>query len=181
MTDRERYGSAVSHGQLRQRAERMMPADTIAAAGMAGRREPLGLALWRTRYANDRHAFLHAQALLLGRVAHVARRRRWTETPKVLKLLACSVLRWSVFSTCPDCVGRGRVVIGDGEGRKVLSDDLCLSCHGDGVTPIERAVPAQHVGLAKDIRQLILEADDLIAQRMRAQMRTPLHIVRQGG
>lgn len=173
VTDRERYGSAVSHGQLRQRAERPTAADAIAAAGMAGRREPLGLALWRTKYANDRHAFLHAQALLMLRVANVARRRRWPETPKVLKLLAASVMRWSVFNVCPTCSGRGQLVVegSDPSGRQVLSDELCPACHGDGVTPIERAVPVQHIGRAKDIRQLLLEADDLVAEQMRHNLR----------
>lgn len=177
VTDRERYGVAASHGQLRQRAERPTAADTIAAAGMAGRREPLGLALWRTRYANDRGAYLHAQALLTLRVANVARRRRWQEAPKTLKILTASVMRWSVFGVCPDCMGRGHPVIGESEGRQVLSDDLCNACHGDGATPIERAIPVQHIGRARDIHQLLLEADDVLADRMRHAMRGPLRIV----
>lgn len=42
-TRRERYGAAASNGQLRVRDDRMTDADTIAAAGMAGAREPRSL------------------------------------------------------------------------------------------------------------------------------------------
>lgn len=90
-TRRERYGAAASNGQLRVRDDRMTDADTIAAAGMAGAREPIGIAWWRAKYSNDRHAYRHTQSLLMLRVSHVARRRRWGESPKVLKLLAGTV------------------------------------------------------------------------------------------
>ena len=173
ITDPERYGMAAGNGQLAHRLERMTPADTVAAAGMAGRTEPLGLALWRVKYAGDRSAYRHAQSLLCAKVSNVARRRHWGETPKVLRLLAHQVMSWSVFGVCPVCTGRGNLVIGEGEGRKVLSDELCQVCHGDGATPIERAVPVQLIGRAKDIAQLLFESDRTMGDGMRYHLRGP--------
>lgn len=169
ITDRERYAVAVAGGKLRQRDDRPAIADIIAAAGMASRHELFGLALWRARYANDRHAYLHAQSLLLAKVANVSRRKRWREGPKHLKLLACSVMRWSVFSTCPQCSGRGMVPL-DGLPN-VLSDEPCNQCHGEGHTPIERAVPAELVGRAKDIAAILAQADQDAATAVRRALR----------
>ncbi len=162
-TRRERYGRAAVAGQLRIVENRTTDLDTIAAAGMAGVREPLGLAMWRAKYANDRHAYRHAQSLLIAKAANSARKRRWAESPKVLKILICRVFEWSVFGVCPTCQGRGHLTYGEvdqwGDGRQVLADDLCPVCHGDGATPIEAAVPVQHIGRAKDIAQLLFQAD----------------------
>ena len=166
-TRRERYGAAASNGNLRQRDDRPTDADTIAAAGMAGAREPLGVAWWRAKYSNDRHAYRHTQSLLMLRVAHVARRRRWPESPKVLKLLAGKVMAWATFGVCPACMGRGRPTI---DGAPVLVDDLCPVCHGDGHVSIERAVDAKHVGRAKDIAQLLAEADQQVDAAMWARL-----------
>lgn len=167
-TRRERYGAAASNGQLRVRDDRMTDADTIAAAGMAGAREPLGIAWWRAKYSNDRHAYRHTQALLMLKVAHVARRRRWVEQPKALKLLAGKVMAWATFGVCVRCMGRGMLPL-DGLPN-VLSDDPCPACHGDGHVSIESAVPAQHVGRAKDIAQLLAEADQTIDAAMWARL-----------
>lgn len=171
ITDPERYGMAAGNGQLTHRLERMAPADTVAAAGMAGRVEPLGLALWRVKYAGDRTAYRHAQSLLCARVANVSRKRKWGETPKALRLLAHQVFAWSVFGVCPVCTGRGHPSFGEGDGRQVLSDDLCPVCHGDGTTPIERVVPVQLIGRAKDIAQLLFEADREMGAGIRLHLR----------
>lgn len=167
-TDRERYGTAVSAGRLRQRQERLSSADTVAAAAIAGRHHPLGLALWRVRYGNDRGAYPQAQELLRAKVMNVAHRRHWLERPKGLRLLAHQVLEWTVFGVCPHCAGRGLAPV-DGV-PSVLSDDPCDVCHGDGSTPIERAVPVHLVGRAKDIRQLIDEAEAAMGHAMREAM-----------
>ncbi|MFA7327354.1 MAG: hypothetical protein WC121_11860 [Candidatus Kapaibacterium sp.] len=184
ITDPERYGMAASSGQLTHRFERMTPADTVAAAGMAGRTEPLGLALWRVKFAGDRTAYRHAQALLCARVANVSRKRKWGETPKALRLLAHQVFAWTVFGVCPVCTGRGQRLMGEplADGRAVLSDDLCPACHGDGATPIERAVPVQLIGRAKDIAQLLFESDRTMGDGMRYHLRgRVLRSMDQGG
>lgn len=184
ITDPERYGMAAGSGQLTHRLERMTPADTVAAAAMAGRTEPLGLALWRTRYANDRTAYRHAQALLCARVANVSRRRKWGEAPKALRLLAHQVFAWSVFGVCPVCTGRGQRLVGEplADGRAVLSDDPCPACHGDGCTPIERVVPVRLIGRAKDIAQLIAESDRTMGEGVRFHLRGKgLRIMDSGG
>jgi hypothetical protein len=162
ITARERYGSAAASGNLRQRMDRPAQADTVIAAGMVGRTNPLGLALWRVKLAGDRTSYRHAQSLLCQRVALVARKRKWKESPKSLRLLAHQVFSWAVFGVCPVCTGRGQRLLGEplADGRAVLADDPCPACHGDGTTPIERVVPVQLIGRAKDIAQLLAEADD---------------------
>lgn len=167
-TRRERYAVATSNGQLRVRDDRPTDADTIIAAGAAGAREPLGIAWWRAKYSNDRHAYRHTQSLLMLRVSHVARRRRWGESPKVLKLLAGKVMAWATWGVCPACMGRGHPAL-DGLPN-VLSDDLCHVCHGDGHTSIESAVPPELVGRAKDIAQLLAEADQAVDAVMWARL-----------
>jgi hypothetical protein len=167
-TDRERYGTAVGAGRLRHRQERLASADTVAAAAIAGRHHPLGLALWRVRYGNDRGAYPHAQELLCAKVSNVARRRHWHGSWKVLKELTHQVLEWAVFGVCPHCAGRGLAPV-DGVPT-VLSDDPCDVCHGDGSTPIEKAVPVHLIGRAKDIHQLIVEADEGLGRAMREAM-----------
>lgn len=176
-TRQERYGRAAVSGQLRALETRPTDLDTIAAAGMAGIQAPLGIALWRAKYANDRHAFRHALSLLTARAAHVARKRRWVETPKVVKLLTARVFTWSVFGVCPQCQGRGHLSIAAIDatgGRGVLEDEMCPACHGYGITPIERAVPVEHIGRAKDIAQLLAQADQDIDRGMFARLSSGL-------
>lgn len=167
-TRSERYGSAAASGRLTFSVERRTAADVVAAAGMAATVEHLGLALWRVRYANDRSAFRHGQALLLAKVMNVARRRRWQEQPKVIKLLAFRVFQWAVFSVCPVCTGRGHPTL-DGQPM-ALSDDLCPACHGDGVTAIENTVPVQHIGRAKDIADILWQSDQHLDLRIAARL-----------
>ena len=184
ITARERYGMAAASGNLRQRLDRPTLADTVTAAGMAGRVEPLGLALWRVKLAGDRTAYRHAQALLCQRVANVARRRKWGEAPKALRLLAHQVFAWSVFGVCPVCTGRGQRLVGEplADGRAVLSDDPCQACHGDGCTPIERVVPVQLIGRAKDIAQLLAESDHTMGAGLRWHLYgSPLRSANDGG
>lgn len=167
-TRREKYGSASVSGRLKFIDNMQTDLDTVAAAGMAGVKAPLGLAMWRAKYANDRHAYRHAQALLIAKAANTARRRHWKEPPKVIKLLAVKVFTWSVFGVCPVCQGRGHLPLD--MLPNVLDDDPCPACHGDGVTPIEKAVPVHHIGRAKDILQLIADADGHIDARMWARL-----------
>jgi hypothetical protein len=172
ITGRERYGVAASTGNLRQRDDRPAVADTVAAAAMSGRREPLGHALWRIKYASDRTAYRKAQSLLCLRVANLARRRKWAESPKALRLLAHQVFAWSVFGVCPVCIGRGLRLMAEplADGRAVLADDSCPSCHGDGVTPIERVVPVRFIGRARDIAQILADSDRDMGEGLRVHV-----------
>ncbi len=167
--DREWYGSAVSAGRLQQRAERNTAADVIGAAGLAGARSTMGAALWRAAFANDRAAYAAALAHLKRQVSHAAARRHWPESPRVLKELAGDVLQWKVFGVCPGCLGRGHPGI-DGVPT-VLSDEPCAQCRGHGWTRIETAIEAQHVDRARDIAQLLDDADENFARAIRARLR----------
>lgn len=165
----ERYAVIAASGQLGQALQRIAPADVIAAAGIAGRREPLGLAIWRAAYANDPAAYREAQRLLVARVANVARRRHWPEPASTLKMLALRVCRWSVFSTCATCFGRGRIPI-DG-APNFLSDAPCEDCGGRGQTPLDRVVKARFRERARDILDLWTAAHIQASQRLRHNLR----------
>lgn len=168
ITDAERYGTAIGAGRLRQRMEGLAAADVVGAAGFAGASQPLGIALWRAVYGNDRHAYVQAGQLLISATLTMARKRRWQERPKALKSLAVAVLQWSVFGVCPQCAGRGLLPV-DGVPN-VMSDDPCPGCHGDGATPIERSVPTHQIGRAKDIAQILVDAHDEMYKAMRRQL-----------
>ena len=148
VTRQERYGAACSSGRLSGAA-----ADTVAAAGMAGRREPLGAAYWRAAYASDRAAYMRAQSLLWAAVRREAAKRKWPEHPRALRLLAGQVMRWSVFGVCARCMGRGSPQ--SDASAQVLAPVDCDACSGSGRTPITAAVAPALAGRARDIAQLL--------------------------
>jgi hypothetical protein len=89
--------------------------DLVRACGMAGVSNPLGLAIWRWRYAGDtREVFKIAEALVeLGNEA----------------LVVYNVMHHLSKDVCPSCQGRGYGVV---KGTPILSEDVCLDCHGVG-------------------------------------------------
>jgi len=89
--------------------------DLVRACGMAGAANPLGLAIWRWRYAGDtREVFRIAEALV--DMGHEP-------------LVVYNVMHHLSKDVCPVCHGRGYNVI---KGAPVLSDEICLDCRGAG-------------------------------------------------
>ena len=170
-TRRERYGRAAVAGQLRIVENRTTDLDTIAAAGMAGVREPLGLAMWRAKYANDKRGYNLAKAALRAKAVNTGKRRRWPESEQTLRGIADRALWWAIFGICPPCTGRGHLSFGtvdpSGGGRQVLADEQCPQCHGTGRTPIDRIALLGELERTRDIVQLLADADDAADARMR--------------
>lgn len=170
-TRRERYGRAAVSGQLRILATRPTDLDTIAAAGMAGIREPLGLALWRTKYANDKRAYGLAKAALRAKTVNTGRRRKWPESEQELRGIADRALWWAIFGVCAACTGRGHLSFGTvdaaGNGRQTLADETCPHCHGAGRTPLEKVALFGQMERTRDVVQLLADADDAADSRIK--------------
>jgi len=116
MTSKEKITSAQTSKNLGEKPHgELGDVDIIRACGMAGQANPLGLSVWRWRYAGDhRSMFAVAQGLVeMGHPEGVVYR--------VLSHLSNDV--------CKSCFGRGFEVI---HGAPVLSDDVCVDCRGTG-------------------------------------------------
>jgi hypothetical protein len=94
--------------------------DVVRACGMAGQSNPLGLSIWRWRYAGDeRELWKVAEGLVArGRPA----------------LLVMRVLHHLADDVCKVCWGRGYGVI---EGAPVLNGEQCVDCRGTGRLEIQ--------------------------------------------
>lgn len=156
-TTPERYGSAAVAGNLRPASDHPTDLDTIAAAGAAALSERLGVMLLRLRCANDRHAWHEALAEFRQRAVRLAVRKRWRAISRhQVKALAELVLRWWCFDVCPACKGRRFKLLPN--VPNFLSDEPCPSCYGEGHSPIERAVPVERIGRAKDLAEILARA-----------------------
>ena len=89
--------------------------DLVRACGMAGASNPLGLAIWRWRYAGDTREVFHIAETLV----------EMGNEP----LVVYNVMHHLSKDVCPACHGRGYIVIKD---APVLSDEICLDCRGVG-------------------------------------------------
>lgn len=94
--------------------------DVVRACGMAGQSNPLGLSIWRWRYAGDeRELWKVADGLVArGRPA----------------LLVMRVLHHLADDVCKVCLGRGYGVI---ENTPVLNGEQCTECRGEGRLTIQ--------------------------------------------
>jgi len=142
MTSREKITSAQTSTNLGEKpADELADVDIIRACGMAGQRNPLGLSIWRWRYAGDHGSmFKVAEGLVeMGYPVVVVYR--------VLSHLASDV--------CKTCFGRGFELM---KGAPVLSDQLCVDCRGTGRREILGVAENQLVDTIKRMEQEIASA-----------------------
>ena len=151
MTSKEKITSAQTSKNLGETPSYDLgDIDIIRACGMAGQSNPLGLSIWRWRYAGDtREVFKVAEGLIAKgyetRVVYV-----------VLDHLANDV--------CKVCKGRGYGTI---EGAPVLNGEVCVDCRGTGRRPLdgekEQALVELIMGLEREIAGNIMRrlAQDL--------------------
>ena len=150
MTSKEKITSAQTSKNLGETPSYDLgDIDIIRACGMAGQSNPLGLSIWRWRYAGDtREVFKVAEGLIAkgyeARVVYV-----------VLDHLANDV--------CKVCKGRSYGTI---EGAPVLNGEVCVDCRGTGRRPLvgeeEQALVELIMSLERDIANSIkrrLESD----------------------
>lgn len=124
--------------------------DLVRACGMAGAGNPLGLAIWRWRYAGDtREVFRIAEALIALGYA---------------ELVVYSVMHHLSKDVCPVCHGRGYSVI---KGTPVLSDEICLECKGAGRKELKGEAETK---LAAEITRLEQEIAAAIMRKLARQI-----------
>lgn len=146
MTFEDRYHSAVRASNLRSdpKTERSA-ADVIAAAGIAGKTAPLGMALMRL-LSGDNHASAEivriCTRMLVGKAWHM-------EHLQLAELdardIAQAVLGWSRDGACKVCGGHGFRLV---PGTPSLSDQPCLHCVG-GKVPFDSQFPIDWLWLAR--------------------------------
>lgn len=131
MTARERISSAQSSKDLGEAMPNEIgDIDIIRACGMVGAKFPLGLSLWRLKYAADSQEF---RRVLDGLVEMMV--RRWPEEEGVPNTVADVVRHW-LDDVCHTCNGLGYKCV---PGAPVLSDDACEVCQGAGRLKLPRA------------------------------------------
>lgn len=139
----DRYSSAVNSRNLSVNPDtRWSDTDVLAAAGLAARYEPLGLAL--TRLFADGKA-----ESTIAILADMAFKRARTKQIKMSRVqaqdLSVKVLAWYRFGTCQPCGGIGALVI---PGTPVQGE-TCPHCRGTGKRDFDREFQADVLSLAR--------------------------------
>lgn len=127
----ERYSSAVNSGNLSVDPDtRWSDTDVLGAAGLAGRHEPLGIALTRL-FADGKPE----QTIAI--LTEMAFKRARTLQIKVTQVqaadLSMAVLGWYRHGVCQPCGGTGYLTI---PGTPVQGDE-CPKCRGTGKVPFD--------------------------------------------
>ena len=115
---REAYSAtALASLEWKQEAERAI--DRVAAAGLAN---PLGVALWRSKYLLESKSYGDAKKGL----ADLYRARHSHETPAVVEIIVEQVLHEYLSDKCVTCNGAKETIVGE---LRVM----CGTCSGSGV------------------------------------------------
>ena len=151
MTSRERIGTAQTSDNLGEVGpEDIGDIDIVRACGMAGADNPLGLSIWRWRYAGDHRELPRVYAGLI---------EAGGEPQLVAKVLA-----HLASDTCMACEGRGYKVV---PGTPMLSDDACVPCEGTGRKIL---TGDREKDLAEKIARMEREIAAAIMRRLARQM-----------
>lgn len=135
---RDRYARAVCSSSLTPRAEsNVAPLDLLGAAGMAARREPLGMLLQRLRACPTPVAQSVAGAALAERLRVAVRKRQVRRDGADSERVAAEALAWWLDPTCLSC---GGVKFQARDAR--LTARHCTACSGSGVRALESDAPA---------------------------------------
>jgi hypothetical protein len=142
---KEKISSAQTSKNLGEKpAGEMGDIDIIRACGMAGQSNPLGLSIWRWRYAGDQGEAAKIAVSLVDRGHDVH--------------VVMSVLRHLADDVCGHCHGRGFETM---KNAPVLTDNICVDCQGTGRKPLEgereRALVEVIMGLERDVARKIMQ------------------------
>jgi hypothetical protein len=139
----ERYSSAVNSSDLSVNPNsKWSDTDVLGAAGLAGRYEPLGVALTRL-FADGKP---EAALLILSDMAFKrARTLRVKVTQVQADDLSKAVLGWYRHGSCQPCGGTGFQTI---PGTPIQGDE-CPRCRGVGRIPFEPMFPEDTRELAR--------------------------------
>lgn len=151
----DRYSSAVRSSNLRSKADTTnSDSDVLGAAGLAGKKAPLAMALLRL-FMGDNHAAREIVAILAGMADGKAYRLGIEITRVECADMSRAVLAWCRDGTCKACGGHGFKLQGDaeiGQGRAVLSEHHCPACRGERKVPFDRQFSLERLELARWLR-----------------------------
>lgn len=151
MTSREKITSAQTSANLGEKpVGELGDVDIIRAAGMAAQGNPLGLSVWRWRYAGDHSSVLKVAEGLVG-LGHPV-------------LVVYRVMAHLANDVCPKCMGRGFEMM---QGAPVLSDDICVDCRGGGRRQIDGE---QENALIDTIKRMEQEIASAIMRKLATQL-----------
>lgn len=107
--------------------------DVIRACGMVSAKNPLGMALWRIKYADIWEEVRNA---LAGLSDLLVTRRKMTKAEATQS--AERVLAAWIGDRCDECGGTGYMTV---PGTPMLSDVACPVCKGQGRLELENPTP----------------------------------------
>lgn len=105
--------------------------DIIRACGMVGAKFPLGVSLWRLKYAADSREF---KPVVEGLTAMLE--KRWPDEEGMSVSTVAVVVRHWMDDVCHSCNGLGYKTL---PGVPVLGDEACEVCEGTGRLKLQRA------------------------------------------
>lgn len=142
----DRYASAVHSANLKSEVDTVYSdSDVVGAAGLAGKRHALAMALTRLFSGDNReaHALVRAMAELVWFRAHGQK----VKLKRVQSVdLARAVLAWHRDGTCRACGGHGFEIIG---GTRTVGDSACQACFGAGRVPFDAQFSLERLDLAR--------------------------------
>lgn len=141
-----RYSSAIRSRDMSSRpTTTRSDSDVIAAAGLAGKREPFGMALLRL-FVGDNHAAGEVVEILAKKAVGKAYRLGNKCGPVEADDIARAVLAWHRHGTCGHCGGHGVKII---PGTTTLGNDTCKPCAGAGRIQFDRQFSPARLDLAR--------------------------------
>ncbi len=146
MSFNDRYSRAVRSKNLRSEAEKVGDADTLGAAGLAGKHHPLAMALLRL-FVGDNSSARDIVNILAGMA--VSKAWHWdkvTLDANEAVDIARKVLAWHRDGVCKACGGHGHMVI---PGTTTIGEQACGSCRGTGRVPFDREFSMERIPLAR--------------------------------
>ena len=181
MSYADRYASAVRSANLRSKADtQQSDSDILGAAGLAGKRHALAMALLRL-FSGDNHASRE----IVAELASMAWGKAQAEHVKLKRTqaddMARSVLAWVRDGTCTVCRGHGYEVVGTrelfGEARAVLSDHACKACHGTKKVPFNSAFALERLLIAQwllaQVEQELARAGSAAMEKLAPRLDVP--------
>ena len=153
----ERYAQSVARGDLKSTDRSTYGgADVHGAAGLAGKKHPLAMALLRL-FSGDNNAADEVVSVL----AEMAWNKAGAEKIKLKRTqavdMARAVLAWHRDGVCKTCGGHGYKTVGGelGEGRAVIGDVPCEDCKGTGRVPFDSHFALERLGIARWLREQV--------------------------
>ena len=142
----DRYASAVHSSNLKSKEGTVWSdSDVLGAAGLAGKRNALAMALARL-FSGDNtaaHELVRTMADLVWWKQHTsgAKLKRTQATD-----MARAVLSWKRDGVCRPCGGHGFELI---PGTRTVGGTACRACRGTGKVLFDKQFPMERLGLAR--------------------------------